>query len=121
MKKFLEQEKRNIILSLVIVVLLVAIDEVIKGLIYHLDRNAIGNCEGSESLIHYHPVFNEAGSFLNLKLDLEYQYPMFLGMALVGIAVGIYLLYYIFKTRQRFDCSGLLFIPTSIFLAASDW
>lgn len=99
-------------------VLLVILDETIKSLIWCYDGCAINNCGGSDRLIHYHPIFNEAGSFLNRKLDMQYNYLIFMGIGVIGMAFCAYLFWYFLKARQKYNCSSVVFVPVTVFLAA---
>lgn len=118
MKYILKKEKKILQLSVVLVAFLIMVDEIIKYVIYSFDNGAIDNCEGSSSIIHYHPVFNEKGSFLNLKLDMEYHYILFLGITLLGILFSMFLFFYLLKARQIHKCHYGIMVPAIFFLAA---
>lgn len=118
MKRILKQEKKKLLLSLLLAVALVAVDELIKTAIFYFDKKTIGNCTGSDSLIHYHPVFNEAGSFLNIKFDVEYSYFVFLGINIVGLLLSVYMFCFLLQSRYLFRCSGIVYVPAAFFFAA---
>ena len=39
-------------------------------------------CNGSSRLVHFHPVINDSGSFLNLKLGFMYNQTIFIVISL---------------------------------------
>lgn len=118
MRDVWKNQKKSIGLTLILTLFLIGVDQLLKWIIFTFDRASIDNCNGSKFIFHYHPVFNEKGSFLNLKLNLEYNYPLFLGITFMGIILCVYLLCYFLKAKQLY-CSGYgIMLPVVFFLAA---
>lgn len=113
-----KKETKSLGLSLTIAICMIGIDQLIKWCIYTYNKDAINNCNGSNHIFHYHPVFNESGSFLNLKLNMEYNKFLFLGIALVGVLLGLYLLNYSLRMKQLYCCNYIIMLPSNFFLAA---
>lgn len=90
MQNVLKTEKKPIFISIICVGILVLIDIFIKEWIKKNDLQNIGKCEGSRALIHYHPVYNEKGSYINLVTSLEYNRIIFLIIAFIGIVFGLF-------------------------------
>lgn len=118
MKKILINEQRVICLSAVSVMILVIVDMLIKHYIMKYDANNIGLCAGSDKIFHYHPVYNEMGSYINLKLNLEYKRNMFVVLAFFASLFSLYMLYYLLKKKQIYCYSDMAIIPCVLFISA---
>ena len=99
-------------------VLLARLDEMVKTMILCYDGQAINNCDRKNSLIYYQPVFNNAGSILNGKMDKPYNYLLFMGIGILGILFSLYLFWYFGEVRKKYNCSSMIFVPVTVFLAA---
>ncbi len=115
---YISMRKKIFWISIIVAVFLIWLDETVKTLILHYDGQRINHCNGSDCLIHYHPVLNEAGSFLNQKLDMQYNYPVFMGIGVLGIIFSVYLFWQFWEARKKYNCSSMVFVPGTVFLAA---
>lgn len=111
-------QKKTIFILIICVGILVLIDIFIKEWIKKNDLQNIGKCSGSRALIHYHPVYNEKGSYINLITSLEYNRIIFLIIAFIGIIFGAFLLKYILKSKRRYGYNMVVIVPEILFIAA---
>lgn len=76
-------------------------------------------CEGSGAFIHFHPEINSAGSFLNLKLGMEYNELLFMLLIVCGfLAAGMLLIYIIFL-NDFYGAGTWTLISPILFMSAS--
>ena len=74
-------------------------------------------CSGSSSIIHFHPEINEAGSFLNLKFDINYNRFVFVFMAVLGLFASILFLLYVLFAREVYSAAIYVILSPVFFIS----
>lgn len=118
MQNILKKEKKYIYISMLFVGIFVLIDILVKLWITRFDFRNIGRCDGSNNFIHYHPVYNEKGSYINLVANLQYNRIIFLIIAFAGVLFGFFLLIYILNRKQKYGYNAVVVVPEIFFIAA---
>lgn len=74
-------------------------------------------CSGSSWIIHFHPEINEAGSFLNLKFDINYNRFVFVFMAVLGLFASILFLLYVLFAREVYSAAIYVILSPVFFIS----
>lgn len=94
-------------------------DEIIKFIIYYFFSDKIDSCSGSNFLIHLHPTFNKSGSFLNLKLNSEFNYFVFFLLTIFGFLFSVFLFILFLQKKNFYNISGLSLITAVFFISGT--
>ena len=109
-------KRKSKLLSLVMIVFLIGVHMSVAFMLnyYHYFDQT---CSGSRSLVHFHPEINEAGSFLNLKLGITYNEPVFIVMTAAGLFAGILFLLYVLFLREVYSAVICVIISPVFFIS----
>lgn len=91
------------------------------GVSYYLHGkydNNIPVCNGSSRLVHFHPVINDSGSFLNLKLGFMYRQTIFIVISLFGAAASFVLYCYLMYLCNVYHVKQIALIPSCVMFSA---
>lgn len=75
-------------------------------------------CENGSKLIHFHPLLNDAGSFLNLQLDVGYSQMLFIVCSLLGAMVSFVLYWYLMYLCNIYHMKYIVLIPACFAFSA---
>lgn len=75
-------------------------------------------CNGSSQFVHFHPVINDSGSFLNLKLSLRYNQTIFIVFSLLGATASLVLYCYLLFLCDMYQVKHIALIPSCFMFSA---
>lgn len=118
MNLLIKKNRRSVLASLVIFIILTFM-MLVPSYFLRIGYAESGDvCTGSNALVHFHPIINEYGSLLNLNIGLEYHFYLFVLECLLGL--GMVLLFYFFQLylRQHYHFHFAIWIPTILLATA---
>ena len=117
MRRLLLYNRKVLITSAIYIVVLIGINLFLSFVLRQKYCDLLNLCEGSEKLIHFHPTINESGSFLNLKLDLEYDRLVFIIVNIGALGAATICFMYFLYLKGIYNTGDYVVMPMVLFIA----